>query len=68
MFTRYQEYRKRLEEAREEAIAETIKAYQAWEAWHNNGAKEDEMPSIPEPILNAIRRNTQDKNTPSPDS
>ena len=67
MFTRYQEYRKRVEEARTEGIAEAIKAYRAWEAWHNNGAKEDEMPQIPPHILDVIQQTTQDKNARNPD-
>ena len=67
MFTRYQEYRKRVKKAKEEAVAEAIEAYQAWEAWNNNGAKEDEMPQIPPYILDVIQRTTQDENVRNPD-
>ena len=82
MFTRYQESRRRIKKAREKAVAEavaeaetvvvaktvaeTIKAYQAWEAWDKNGAKEDEMPQIPSYILDEIQRTTQDKNARKP--
>ena len=62
MLTRYKEYRKRVEKAREEAVAEAIKAYKAWDAWNNNGAREDEMPEIPPDILDVIQRESQDKN------
>lgn len=78
MFTRYQEFKKSREKAVAEAVAEaetvvvaktvaeTIKAYQAWEAWDKNGAKEDEMPQIPSYILDEIQRTTQDKNARKP--
>jgi hypothetical protein len=78
MFTRYQEFKKSREKAVAEAVAEaktvvvaktvaeTIKAYQAWEAWYKNGAKEDEMPQIPSYILDEIQRTTQDKNARKP--